>query len=255
MNSSQPMSGRTALVVGGTTGIGRATVLALARRGANVCFAGLGVVEGRAVKEDALRQGSPGAEFLEVDVRKEQEVSALIDFAASRFGKIDYGINNAGVETALAPVQDATMADYERVVGTNLMGMWLCMKYEIRHMLQNGGGAIVNTSSTAGVTGIAGVALYTASKHAIVGLTKAAALELAQSDIRVNAVAPGPVNTGLLTRMLDGKVSMDDIARLVPMGRISDPAEIAEAILWLVADASSYVTGHVLVVDGGLTAS
>jgi NAD(P)-dependent dehydrogenase (short-subunit alcohol dehydrogenase family) len=122
-------------------------------------------------------------------------------------------------------------------------------------MLQHGGGSIVNTASTAGVTGIAGVALYTASKHAIVGLTKAAALELASSKIRVNAVAPGPVRTGLLSRMLDGKLSIEQVAALVPMARVAEPPEIAEAILWLASDAASYVTGHTLIVDGGLTAA
>ena len=253
--NSDGFQGRAALVVGGTTGIGRATVLALAARGARVCFAGLGPDDGRKLADEARRIGSGEVEFMEIDVRREADVSALIQLAVSRFGKIDVAINNAGVETPLGPVQDATVHDFDRVIGTNLLGVWLCLKYELRHMLAHGGGAIVNTASTAGITGIAGGALYTASKHAIVGLTKAAALEVAQSNIRINAIAPGPVNTGLLSRMIDGKLSLDDIARRVPMGRISQPEEIARAILWLASDAASYVTGHTLIVDGGLTAA
>jgi NAD(P)-dependent dehydrogenase (short-subunit alcohol dehydrogenase family) len=192
---------------------------------------------------------------MEIDVRRETDIRAVIELAAARFERIEIAINNAGVETRLGPVQEASDEEFERVMGVNLRGTWLALKHEIQHMLQHGGGSIVNTASTAGVTGIAGVALYTASKHAIVGLTKAAALELAQSNIRVNAIAPGPVRTRLLTRMLDGKLSLEQVAALVPMGRVSEPPEIAEALLWLASDAASYVTGHTLIVDGGLTAA
>jgi NAD(P)-dependent dehydrogenase (short-subunit alcohol dehydrogenase family) len=247
-------AGQAALVIGGTSGIGRATVLAFAARGARVFFAGKGQTEGREVAAEARRSGQDEVEFIEVDVSREAEVRALLEAAARRFGRISIAVNNAGVETKLGAVQDATEEDFDRVMGTNLKGMWLAMKYEIRHMLAHGGGSIVNMSSSAGVTGIANIALYTASKHGIVGLTKATALELAGSNIRVNAVAPGPVRTGLLSRMLDGKVSLEEIASRVPMGRISEPEEIAEAILWLASDASSFVTGHTLIIDGGLTA-
>jgi NAD(P)-dependent dehydrogenase (short-subunit alcohol dehydrogenase family) len=249
------LAGRGVLVIGATTGIGRATVLAFAARGARVCFAGQGVEEGNAVAEEARRLGAADVAFMEIDVRRETDIRAVIELAAARFERIEIAINNAGVETRLGPVQDASDEEFERVMGINVRGTWLALKHEIRHMLQHGGGSIVNTASTAGVTGIAGVALYTASKHAIVGLTKAAALELAPSKIRVNAVAPGPVRTGLLSRMLDGKVSIEQIAALVPMARVSEPPEIAEAILWLASDAASYVTGHTLIVDGGLTAA
>jgi NAD(P)-dependent dehydrogenase (short-subunit alcohol dehydrogenase family) len=249
------LAGRGALVIGATTGIGRATVLALAARGARVCFAGLGIEEGNAVAEEARRLGAADVAFMEIDVRRDTDIRAFIELAATRFERIDIAINNAGVETRLCPVQDASDEDFEWVMGVNVRGTWLALKYEIRHMLLHGGGSIVNTASTAGVTGIAGVALYTASKHAIVGLTKAAALELASSNIRVNAVAPGPVRTGLLSRMLDGKVSIEQVAAKVPMARVSEPPEIAAAILWLASDAASYVTGHTLIVDGGLTAA
>jgi NAD(P)-dependent dehydrogenase (short-subunit alcohol dehydrogenase family) len=249
------LAGRGVLVIGATTGIGRATVLAFAARGARICFAGQGREEGNAVSEEARRLGAADVAFMEIDVRRETDIRAVIELAAARFERIEIAINNAGVETRLGPVQEAGDEEFERVMGVNLRGTWLALKHEIQHMLQHGGGSIVNTASTAGVTGIAGVALYTASKHAIVGLTKATALELARSNIRVNAIAPGPVRTGLLTRMLDGKLSVEQVAALVPMGRVSEPPEIAEAILWLASDAASYVTGHTLIVDGGLTAA
>jgi NAD(P)-dependent dehydrogenase (short-subunit alcohol dehydrogenase family) len=150
-------------------------------------------------------------------------------------------------------VQDATSEDFDHVIGVNLKGIWHGLKVQIPHMLARGGGSIVNTASSAGVTGIANVALYTASKHAVVGLTKATALELAKANIRVNAVAPGPVNTGLLQRMIAGQIDIAKIAAAVPMGRVSEPVETARAIVWLCSDAASYVTGHTLVVDGGLT--
>ena len=192
---------------------------------------------------------------MEIDVRREADIRAVIELATTRFERIEIAINNAGVETRLGPIQESSDEEFERVMGVNVRGTWLALKHEIRQTSQHGGGSIVNTASTAGVTGIAGVALYTASKHAIVGLTKSAALELASSKIRVNAVAPGPVRTGLLSRMLDGKLSIEQIAALVPMARVSEPSEIAEAIVWLASDAASYVTGHTLIVDGGLTAA
>lgn len=253
--AADDLAGRGVLVIGATAGIGRATVLAFAASGARVCFAGLGAAEGNTVAEEARRAGAADVAFLEIDVRHEEQIRAVIALAVERFGRLEIAVNNAGVETPLRPVHEASNEDFELIMGTNVRGTWLALKYEIQHMLQHGGGSIVNTASTAGVTGIAGVALYTASKHAIVGLTKAAALELAQLKIRVNAVAPGPVRTGLLSRMLDGKLSIEQVAALVPMARVSDPSEIAAAILWLASDAASYVTGHTLIVDGGLTAA
>lgn len=245
-------SGKTAVVLGATAGIGRATALAFAAAGARVVISGLGTQEGRAVEADARRAGAE-ALFIEADVTRAAEVRAVIEGAAGKFGRIHAAVNNAGIEGRFGPVQAAGEEDFDRIIGVNLKGVWHGLKYEIPHMLAHGGGAIVNTASSAGVTGIANIALYTASKHGVVGLTKAVALELARSGIRVNAVAPGPVDTGLLHRMVAGQIDVEAIAASVPMGRISQPQEIAGAIVWLCSDAASYVTGHTLVIDGGLT--
>jgi NAD(P)-dependent dehydrogenase (short-subunit alcohol dehydrogenase family) len=250
--SHQPFAGRTALVIGGTTGIGRATAIAFAEAGANVFVVGLGSAEGRDVEAEVRHKGVE-AMFVEADVTRESEVQAVVSHAAERFGRIHAAVNNAGVEGRYGPVHELQESEFDRLIGVNLKGIWLGLKYEIPHMLAHGGGAIVNTASSAGVTAIANVAVYTASKHGVVGLTKATALELAKSNIRVNAVAPGPVNTGLLQRMVGGHVDLSVIADAVPMGRISEPEETAQAILWLCSDAASYITGHTLVVDGGLT--
>jgi NAD(P)-dependent dehydrogenase (short-subunit alcohol dehydrogenase family) len=245
-------AGKTALVFGGTAGIGRSAALAFASAGANVFISGLGAAEGREVEAEARSKGAE-AVFMEADVTRESEVQAVVSRAAERFGRIHAAVNNAGIEGRFGPVQDLTESDFDRIISVNLKGIWLGLKYEIPHMLAHGGGAIVNTSSSAGVTGIANVAVYTASKHGVVGLTKATALELAQSKIRVNAIAPGPVNTGLLKRMVGGHIDLSVIADHVPMRRISEPEESAQAILWLCSDAASFITGHTLVVDGGLT--
>jgi NAD(P)-dependent dehydrogenase (short-subunit alcohol dehydrogenase family) len=252
MSTVDRFDGRTALVIGGTTGIGRATAVCFARAGANVVIAGLGEAEGQQAQAEAKAAGAQ-ALFIEADVTCEADVKQVVSRAIERFGRIHAAVNNAGIEGRFGPVQDATTDDFDRIIGVNLKGVWLGMKYQIPHMLEKGGGAIVNTASSAGVTGIPMVALYTASKHGVVGLTKASALELATSGIRVNAVAPGPVNTGLLHRMIEGKIDPSVIASQVPMQRISEPEETARAIVWLCSDAASYVTGHTLVVDGGLT--
>ncbi len=245
-------SGKNALVMGGTAGIGRATAVAFAASGANVCIVGLGRAEGLQVEAEVRAKGVD-AMFVEADVSREADVRSAIGVATERFGRIHVAVNNAGIEGRFGPVHELSEADFDRIIGVNLKGVWVGLKYEIPHMLAHGGGAIVNTSSSAGVTGIANVAVYTASKHGVVGLTKATALELAQSNIRVNAVAPGPVNTGLLHRMVGGHMDLSVIANAVPMRRISEPEETARAILWLCSDAASFVTGHTLVVDGGLT--
>jgi NAD(P)-dependent dehydrogenase (short-subunit alcohol dehydrogenase family) len=255
MSVSQPtdLAGKTALVIGATSGIGRSAALAFAAAGANVVVVGLGSAEGCQVESEVSAAGGVGSLFIEADVTRMSEVESAMKRAVERFGRIHAAVNNAGIEGRFGPVQDATADDFDRIIGVNLKGIWHGMKFQIPHMLAHGGGAIVNTSSSAGVTGIANIALYTASKHAVVGLTKAASLELAKSNIRVNAVAPGPVNTGLLHRMVAGQIDLSVIAASVPMGRVSEPEEPARAIVWLCSDAASYVTGHTLVVDGGLT--
>ena len=248
-------TGKTAVVIGATAGIGRATAQAFAEVGARIVFAGLGAEEGREIEAELRARYHGDVLFVEADVRHEAEVEAVVARAVERFGRIDAAVNNAGIEGRFGPVQEATGDDFDHIIGVNLRGVWHGLKAQIPRMLAQGGGAIVNTASSAGVTGIANVALYTASKHAVVGLTKATALELARSNIRVNAVAPGPVDTGLLHRMVGGHIDISAIAGSVPMARISQPEEIAAAILWLCSDAASYVTGHTLVVDGGLTAA
>jgi NAD(P)-dependent dehydrogenase (short-subunit alcohol dehydrogenase family) len=250
--TASDFSGKTAVVFGATAGIGRSTALALAAAGARVVIAGLGAEEGRSVEAEA-RRSSGASFFLETNVRDESAVRGVIERAAERFGRIHIAVNNAGTEGRYGPVHETTADDFDRLIGTNLRGVWHGLKHEIPHMLAHGGGAIVNTASCAGVTGMANIALYTASKHAVVGLTKATALEVARANIRVNAVAPGPVDTGLLHRMVDGHVDLATVAAGVPMGRISQPEEIAAGILWLCSDAASYVTGHTLVMDGGFT--
>ena len=247
------LSGRTALVIGATEGIGRATALAFAAAGANVFAAGLGAERGRSLEIEIRNGGRVDAAFMEADVTREADVKAVVDAAAARFGRIHAAVNNAGTEGGFGPVQEQTSEIFDRIINVNLRGVWHGLKYQLPHMLAHGGGAIVNTASSAGIQPIANVAIYSASKHAVVGLTKATALEVARSNIRVNAVAPGPVNTGLLHRMVAGHVDLSVIAESVPMGRISEPEEIARAIVWLCSDAASYLTGHVLVADGGVT--
>jgi NAD(P)-dependent dehydrogenase (short-subunit alcohol dehydrogenase family) len=251
---SYDYSGKSVLVFGGATGIGRATSLAFAAAGAAVTVAGLGAEHGRGVEVEIIERGGI-AHFIECDVCQEAQVDRAVSAAIDRHGRLDYAINNAGIESRYAPLQDATSDEFDRIIATNLKGVWLGMKYEIPHMLTAGGGVIVNTTSTAGVSGMANIAIYTASKHGIVGLTRAAALELGTSGIRVNAIAPGPVDTGLLSRMVAGHVPIDAIAESNPMGRISQPEEMAQVMLWLCSDGASYVNGHILVADGGMTAA
>jgi len=251
--AANDLSGKAALLIGATTGIGRATARAFAAAGCNVAFAGLGAEEGRSLEAE-LREGFHiGTLFMEVDVRRDAEVREFMRRAVERFGRIHAAVNNAGTEGRFAPIQDTTAEDFERIIGVNLRGVWLGMREQIPHMLAHGGGAIVNTASMAGLNGIANVALYTASKHGVVGLTKAAALELGKSNVRVNAVAPGPVDTGLLHRMVGGHIDIATIAASVPMARVAQPQEIASCILWLCTEAASYITGHTLAIDGGIT--
>lgn len=245
-------AGKAALVIGGTSGIGWATARAFAGAGAKVAVCGLTDGEPPEFARQLMADGAPDALFLPLDVRRVADVERAVAAVADRFGGFQIAVNNAGIEGPFGPLQDLEPNDFDQLVGVNLRGVWCGLKYEIRHMAGRGG-AIVNTASTAGLKAIPNISVYSATKHGIIGLTKGAALEQAGSGIRVNAVAPGPVETGLLSRMVAGHIGLDDIARSVPMGRISSPDEIADAILWLASDAAAYVTGETLVIDGGLT--
>lgn len=250
MTTPTDFKGCNVLVIGATTGIGRATAIAFAEAGANVAIGGLGEADGRAVEAEIKKRGRE-ALFLETDVRHEAQIQKLIAETIARWKRIHVAVNNAGTEGRFSPLEDMTVADFDNIIAVNLRGIFLGLKHEIPHMRANGGGAIVNMSSNAGLKAIPNIAIYTASKHGVAGMTKAAALENARHNIRINAVAPGAVETGLLHRMVDGHVPISAIEQNTPMGRISQPEEIARAILFLASDSASYMTGHIMPVDGG----
>lgn len=245
---AEQLAGKVALVIGGSTGIGRATAVAFGQAGANVVVAGRGKERGK--ETEALVQQT-GAEslFVETDVTNDCSVRLLIEQTIEKFGRIDAAFNNAGIEGKVAPIAETTEVDFDSIINTNLKGVYLGLKYQVSQMLKNGGGTIVNTASIGGLVGFPNTAIYCASKHAVIGLTKTVALELANSNIRVNAVAPGAVQTGLLNRMSGG----EEAAQAIPMKRIGKPEEIANAVVWLCSAEASYLTGHTLVVDGGFT--
>jgi len=246
---------KVALVTGATSGIGRAAALAFAREGARV------VVSGRRQKEGdetvALVQQAGGkATFVQADVTREPEVIALVTTTLATYGRLDVAFNNAGVEGALGSIHEQTVENYHHIMDANVLGVILSLKHEIAAMLKIGGGAIVNNASVAGLVGLPGAAIYVASKHAVLGLTKAAALEYATQGIRVNAVSPGAIETPMFDRFA-GRLGADahrQIAAMHPMGRAGYPEEIADAVVWLCSNEASFVTGQSLTVDGGLTA-
>ncbi|MFN3373843.1 MAG: SDR family oxidoreductase [Chloroflexus sp.] len=246
-------AGKVALVTGAASGIGRASALAFAQHGAKVVVADVSVEGGeetvrmiKAIGGDAL--------FIATDVSQSTEVEALIRHTVAHYGRLDIAHNNAAIEGALAPTASYTEEDWDRTINVNLKGTWLCMKYEILQMLQQGGGAIVNTASVVGLVGTMGLPAYCASKGGVIQLTKAAALEYAKAGIRVNAICPGATHTPMLDRLLAQPGAETSMLATIPLGRISQPAEVAAAAVWLCSDAASYVTGHVMVVDGGLIA-
>jgi NAD(P)-dependent dehydrogenase (short-subunit alcohol dehydrogenase family) len=202
----------------------------------------------RLVKE----AGSDGV-FVKTDVANEDDVRSLVEKTAKTYGRLDYAFNNAGIEETMTPLVDQTSDIFNHIMNVNVKGVWLGMKYEIPQMIKNGAGAIVNTSSGAGVIGIPQMPIYVASKHAVLGLTKSAALEYAKSGIRINAIAPGVVETGMLERAAeDNKQFVETLKSMRPIGRIGDPEEIANAVVWLLSDKASFVLGHTLLVDGGV---
>lgn len=246
---------KVGLVTGGASGIGRATAMAFARQGAKVVLADL-VVDGGEEVVRLIKEAGGEAIFVKCDVSKTAEVEAMINKAVETYGRLDYAFNNAGIEGDIAPVAECTEENWDRVIAVNLKGVWLCMKYEIRQMLKQGRGAIVNMSSVSGLVGDPDHPAYGASKHGVSGLTKAAALEYARAGIRVNAVCPAAIRTPMIERTLQAQpeLSWQSLASGHPMGRIGEPEEVAEGVLWLCSDAASFITGHLLVLDGGLIA-
>jgi NAD(P)-dependent dehydrogenase (short-subunit alcohol dehydrogenase family) len=248
------MAGKVALVTGGASGIGRAAAVAFARAGAKVVVSDVDAA-GSAETIQLLGGGSGGI-FVKTDVTRTAEVEELMRRAAGAWGRLDYAFNNAGIQGDVNTTADCTEENWDRIIGTNLKGVWLCMKFEILHMLRTGGGAIVNTASNFGLVGSSGMPAYSASKHGVVGLTKTAALEYAKSGIRVNAVCPGPTQTPLVEKVISGQPELgsqitESILSRLPAGRWGRAEEIAQAAVWLCSDAASFVTGAALPVDGG----
>jgi NAD(P)-dependent dehydrogenase (short-subunit alcohol dehydrogenase family) len=252
MNVTYDFSGKNVLIVGGTTGIGRATAQAFAKAGANLYVVGIGQEHGQSLKQEIRDSTAVEIEFQEVDVRDSAAMKAMHKNAFDRFGRIDVAFNNAGVPGKTAPVQDLEDDDYNLLMDVNLRGVFLGLKHQVPHMIEKGGGAIVNTSSLFGVMGFATTAVYCASKWAVLGLTNSVALEVARKNIRVNSIAPGSVMTPLLKGMFGSEQgARDTVLPMIPMGRISDPSEIAQLVLFLSSDAASFITGQGIVIDGG----
>ena len=245
------LEGKVALITGASRGIGAATARLFAQEGATVVLASRSVEEMAHIVEEIRANGGEGM-AVKTDVAEAASVETLIKSTVDAYGMLDIAVNNAGIAGGNKPLVEVTEEVFDRVIAVNLKGVFLCMKYEIPAMLASGGGAIVNLSSTVGLVGTgAGIAPYIASKHGVVGLTKAAALEYGGQHIRVNAIAPGTTRTSVNERWIADEQIRQRITSGIPLGRVADPAEAAEAILWLCSDAASYVTGVTLPVDGG----
>lgn len=244
------LDGKVALVTGAASGIGRATALAFAREGAKVVIADIAVREGPETVRMIQKAGGE-AIFVKADVSQEADVDALVKETVERYGRLDCAVNNAGIDGDAALTADCSKQNWDRVIATNLTGVFLGMKYQIPQMLKQGGGAIVNTASTMGLVAHENIPAYVASKHGVVGLTKATALEYVRNNIRVNAICPGNTRTAVLDHVMkDMPEIYQTLMAATPIGRLAEPDEIAKAIVWLCSDAASYCTGHALVVDG-----
>lgn len=245
---------KVVLITGGTSGIGRAAALAFARRGDCVAVAGRRVTEGQEIARLARESGAD-AVFIQTDVTVPAEVEALIASTVERWGRLDYAFNNAGITGDMARTADCSEENWHRTLNVNLTAVWLSMKYEIRQMLKQASGVIVNNASTAGLVGMRGGPAYSASKGGVIQLTRTAALEYAKKGLRVNAVCPGFIETPMTEAHARENPDLEPwIRRIQPMGRLGTADEVAEAVVWLCSDAASFVTGHALAIDGGMVA-
>ena len=248
------MSNSVVLITGALTGIGRAAAVAFAKQGAKVVVAGRHDDAGNALAKE-LRSLGTEAEFINADVRKEEDVRNMVDRTVARFGRLDVAVNNAATEGQVGPITDQTAESFAATFDTNVLGVVLSMKHEVRAMQAQGNGNIINVSSTYGHEGAAFASIYVGAKHAVEGITKSVALEVAKSGIRVNAVAPGPTDTGMLTRFTGTAEKKAALATQVPLGRLGLSEEVADGIVFLGSDEAKFITGHVLNVDGGHTAN
>ena len=251
---SMTFSGQVALVTGGGAGIGRATAQAFAAEGLKVVVADLHAASGEATVEQ-IKAGGGIAVFVRCNVTLESEVKHLMEQTINTYGRLDYAFNNAGIEIEHGRLADGTQEEFDAIMGVNVKGVWLCMKYQLPLMLNQGGGAIVNTASVAGLGAAPKMSIYSASKHAVIGLTKSAAIEYAKKKIRVNAVCPAVIDTDMFRRAYEADPKKAEYAAAVhPMGRIGKVEEVASAVLYLCSDGAAFTTGHALAIDGGAMA-
>lgn len=248
----ETFNGKVVIVTGGSFGIGRATALAFAEKGARVVIADW-VEDNETVNQ--IKASGMEAIFVKCDVSKAEDVKRMVEKTISTFGRLDYAFNNAGIEGISGNTTDCTEENFDKTIGVNLKGVWLCMKYQIPEMVKQGKGAIVNCASIAGLVGFPTLPAYVATKHGVLGLTKTAALEFVKSGIRVNAVCPGVIKTSMIDRITGKKKEAEvQFEAMEPIGRMGEPEEVAKAVVWLCSDGASFVTGHAMAVDGGWVA-
>lgn len=251
---SMNFAGQVALVTGAAAGIGRATAQAFAAEGLNVVVSDVDAAGGEATVE-LIRQAGGEATFVRCDVSKDADVQALMAATVAAYGRLDYAFNNAGIEIEKGKLNEGSEAEFDAIMGVNVKGVWLCMKYQLPLLLAQGGGAIVNTASVAGLGAAPKMSIYSASKHAVIGLSKSAAIEFAKKKIRVNAICPAVIDTDMFRRAYEADPKKGEfVASMHPVGRIGRVEEIAAAVMYLCCDAAAFTTGQALAIDGGMTA-